>query len=189
MELAVRVGKMNSLKQGAAKTLAVAGVLGLMVVLPACSGGGFGGKATSPVSADGTNAPVGGGINISPGSEEDFQVNVGRRTFFTKGSATLDQTAMETLDKQASWLSQFPQVIVKIQGFSDDPGTGAQNVALSAKRAEAVRNYLASRGISAARMTTKGYGQERLVRADCTDSACRGQNRRVITNPQNIPAT
>ncbi len=140
------------------------------------------------ISADGTNAPVGGGLNVTPGSEEDFQVNVGRRTFFKKSSASLDSTANETLDKQVAWLSQYPQVQVKIQGFADDPGSESQNVALSQKRADAVRNYLISRGVSATRVYAKGYGTQRKVR-DCAELACKSQNRRVVTNPQNAPAS
>ncbi|MFO1088125.1 MAG: OmpA family protein [Hyphomicrobiales bacterium] len=138
---------------------------------------------TAPPAAGATNQPVGGGINVVPGSEEDFMVNVGRRTFFAQGSAELDETAKVTLDKQAVWLNQYPTWPVKIQGFADDPGSASQNVALSAKRAEAVKAYLVSRGVAPSRITTKGYGRDRLVQ-DCADISCKAQNRRVVTNPQ-----
>ena len=113
-------------------------------------------------------------------------VNVGRRTFFTENSASLDNTAKATLDKQAQWLSQFPQWKVKIQGFADDPGSEAQNVTISKNRAEAVKRYLVSRGIAPDRLYAKGYGRDRLVQ-DCADISCKAQNRRVITNPQDTP--
>jgi peptidoglycan-associated lipoprotein len=113
-------------------------------------------------------------------------VNVGRRTFFAEGSAVLDETAMVTLDQQATWLNQYPSWKVKLQGFADDPGNSAQNKALSQKRADAVRDYLSSKGITPDRMLSKGYGRDRLV-ADCADISCKAQNRRVITNPQDAP--
>ncbi len=176
------------------------GLIALMIIstgLAGCSssgGGVFGSSSqtssatTPPPPVGTTNTPVGGGLNITPGSEEDFQVNVGRRTFFRENSTALDQTAKETLDKQVVWLNQHPSVVVKVQGFADDPGSEAQNVALSQKRADTVRNYLVSKGVSANRVTSKGYGTQRKVR-DCAELACKAQNRRVITNPQNAAAS
>jgi peptidoglycan-associated lipoprotein len=125
----------------------------------------------------------GGGIGVEPGSEKDFMVNVGRRVFFKQSSAALDDTAKVTLDKQAEWLNRYPNWKVKLQGFADDPGSASQQTALSQKRADAVRSYLASRGIADERMLAKGYGRDRLV-GDCEDIECKAQNRRVITNPQ-----
>jgi peptidoglycan-associated lipoprotein len=113
-------------------------------------------------------------------------VNVGRRTFFTESSAELDDTARVTLDKQAQWLQQYPQWKVKLQGFADDPGSTAQQTSLSQKRADAVLNYLVSKGISAERLKAKGYGRDRLV-GDCAGIECKSQNRRVVTNPQEAP--
>ena len=123
-----------------------------------------------------------------PGSEEDFMVNVGRRTYFSQGSATLDDTAKVTLQKQAEWLNRYPTWPVKIQGFADDPGTPAENKTLSQRRAEAVREYLVSLGVSPDRLAIKGYGRDRLVR-DCADISCTSQNRRVITNLQDEPSS
>jgi peptidoglycan-associated lipoprotein len=150
-----------------------------------CANSGNNPRAVAAYSPgpDGTGSPAQGGVNIAPGSEEDFMVNVGRRTFFQQGSAELDETARVTLDKQAQWLSQYPQWKVKLQGFADDPGGAGQQKSLSQKRAEAVRDYLASRGVTPERMLAKGYGRDRLV-ADCSDISCKAQNRRVITNPQ-----
>lgn len=144
--------------------------------------------APPPSTADVTNAPVDGGVNIQPGSEEDLMVNVGRRTFFAESSAALDQTAKVTLDKQADWLVQFPQWKVKIQGFADDPGSEGRNVEISKQRAEAVKQYLVSKGIASGRIYAKGYGRDRLIQ-DCADISCKAQNRRVITNPQDTPET
>lgn len=134
-----------------------------------------------PPVPDVTNAPAAGFANMQPGSEEDFILNVGRRTYFAEGSATLDSVAKTTIDNQIAWLKKYPRWFVKLQGFADDPGGDAAMNELSRKRAEAVMNYMIAGGIDANRLWAKGYGKERVVR-DCTDTSCRVQNRRVISN-------
>ncbi|GGC66749.1 OmpA family protein [Chelatococcus reniformis] len=130
-----------------------------------------------------TNAPVGSGADVPPGSNEDFIVNVGRRVYFKEGSAELDDTARVTLDNQAAWLAKFPRWNAKIQGFADDPGSDEQNRALGLRRADAVKAYLSAHGVAPGRLRAKTYGREkeRIVR-DCADISCKAQNRRVITN-------
>lgn len=137
----------------------------------------------APPVAHATDAPVGAGVNVRPGDNEDFIVNVGRRVFFTEGSSVLTPIARETLDNQAQWLQRYPHWRAKIQGFADDPGSDDANLALGKQRADAVLNYLTARGVAPGRLRAKTYGRstDRLVRA-CTDSACKAQNRRVITN-------
>ena len=164
--------------------LRTAATLTLFLVLAGCTSSGNNSSMTSPT--EGTNAPVAGGINTAPGSEADFMVSVGRRTFFTQGSAALDDTARVTLDKQAQWLNQYPNWKVKLQGSADDPGTPAAQTALSQKRADAVRDYLASRGIDSGRLLAKGYGREKIGE-DCPEIECKSQNRRVVTNLQENP--
>jgi len=130
---------------------------------------------------DVTNARAPGFEKVSAGSEEDFIINVGRRTYFEKGSAKLDDTAKRTLDAQASWLVNNRRWYVKLQGHADDPGNPETNRSLSQRRADAVMAYLASKGVDAARMWSKGYARDRLVR-DCADIECTAQNRRVVSN-------
>ena len=101
---------------------------------------------------------------MQPGSEEDFILNVGRRTYFTQGSAALDSVAKATLDIQIAWLTKHPRWLLKLQGFADDPGSS--ETALSQQCADAVIDYLAAGGIDRNRMWAKGYGKDRLVR-DC----------------------
>lgn len=156
----------------------------MTLALLGCASSGGTSNMASPT--EGTNAPVGGGINVTAGTEEDFMVNVGRRTFFKQSSAELDDTARVTLDKQAEWLNQHPQWKVKLQGSADDPGSVASQKALSQKRADTVRNYLASRGIAPERMLAKGYGRDKIGE-DCPEIECKSQNRRVVTNLQENP--
>ncbi|MCY6379831.1 OmpA family protein [Hoeflea prorocentri] len=151
----------------------------------------FAGIAAS--GCTGTNAALGdpnagatddaavGFADIRTGSEENFIMSAGRRVYFARGSASLDDVAKETLDLQAAWLNQHKGWLVKLQGFSDDPGSSGANVQLSDKRAKAVMDYLASKGVSTQRMWAKGYGKERLVR-NCPELACKSQNRRVVVN-------
>jgi peptidoglycan-associated lipoprotein len=157
---------------------------GLFVLLAGCASSGTTGGGSPPVEM--TSAPASTGMNVAAGSEEDFIVNVGRRTFFKQGSADLDETARVTLQKQAQWLQRHPQWKVKLQGFADDPGSPAAQKDLSQRRADAARTYLASLGVSPDRMKAKGYGRDRLV-GDCPGIECKAQNRRVITNPQEDP--
>ncbi|MEA2902929.1 MAG: peptidoglycan-associated lipoprotein [Alphaproteobacteria bacterium] len=115
-----------------------------------------------------------------PGSQQDFVVNVGDRVFFETDSSELTQQAVGTLEKQAQWLRAYPQYAFLIEGHSDERGTREYNIALSARRAQAVRDYLASRGVQAQRMRTIAYGKERPV-AVCNDISCWSQNRRGVT--------
>jgi len=115
-----------------------------------------------------------------PGSQQDFVVNVGDRVFFESDSSELTQQATGTLERQAQWLRAYPQYSFTIEGHADERGTREYNIALGARRAEAVRDYLTSRGVQAHRMRTISYGKERPV-AVCNDISCWSQNRRAVT--------
>ncbi|MDR3421949.1 MAG: peptidoglycan-associated lipoprotein Pal [Xanthobacteraceae bacterium] len=116
----------------------------------------------------------------APGSQQDFIVNVGDRVFFDTDSSELSQQARATLDKQAQWLSQYNRYSFIIEGHADERGTREYNIALGARRAQTVREYLISRGVTAQRMRTISYGKERPV-AVCNDISCWSQNRRAVT--------
>ena len=115
-----------------------------------------------------------------PGSQQDFVVNVGDRVFFETDQTDLTPQARATLDKQAQWLSQYNRYTFTIEGHADERGTREYNIALGAKRAQNVREYLSSRGIEPSRMRTISYGKERPV-AVCDDISCWSQNRRAVT--------
>jgi len=136
----------------------------------------------NPNDADGANGAFGaGGAGVAtPGSPQDFVVNVGDRVFFETDSTELTSTGQQTLDKQASWLQQYPRYSFTIEGHADERGTREYNFALGARRAESVKNYLQARGIAASRMRVISYGKERPV-AVCNDISCWSQNRRAVT--------
>jgi peptidoglycan-associated lipoprotein len=116
----------------------------------------------------------------TPGSQQDFVVNVGDRVFFEVDSSELTPQARATLEKQAQWLQMYRTYSFTIEGHADERGTREYNIALGARRAQAVRDYLMSQGIGATRMRTISYGKERPV-AVCDDISCWSQNRRAVT--------
>ncbi len=120
-----------------------------------------------------------GGV-AAPGSPRDFAVNAGDLVYFSSDSVELSQEAQQTLANQARWLKQYSQYTITIEGHADERGTREYNIALGAKRAQAVREHLARNGVTAARLRTVSYGKERPV-AVCNDISCWSQNRRAQT--------
>ena len=135
--------------------------------------------ANNPNQMAGANAALGAG-NAAPGSAQDFVVNVGDRVFFESDSSELTPQSIATLDKQAQWLGRYNRYAFTVEGHADERGTREYNIALGARRAQAVRDYLTSRGVEANRMRTISYGKERPV-AVCNDISCWSQNRRSVT--------
>jgi peptidoglycan-associated lipoprotein len=126
------------------------------------------------------SAALGAGGAATPGSTQDFAVNIGDRVFFESDSSDLTPTAVATLDRQAQWLSRYPRYTFLIEGHADERGTREYNFSLGARRGQAVRDYLASRGVGGNRIRTVSYGKERPV-AVCNDISCWSQNRRAVT--------
>ncbi len=128
------------------------------------------GAAACSSNKDGMAGGAGGfGAGAAtPGSAQDFVVNVGDRVFFETDQTDLTPTAIATLDKQAQWLSRYPSYTFLIEGHADERGTREYNFSLSARRAQNVRDYLMSRGIQAialpgrlVRQGTPGRGLQR----------------------------
>ena len=135
------------------------------------------GMAACAKNPDDTSAASG---VATPGSQQDFIVNAGDRVYFDTDSTELSSTATVTLDKQAKWLAQYPRYTFTVEGHADERGTREYNFALGARRSEVSKDYLVSRGISAARIKTISYGKERPV-AVCDNISCWSQNRRAVT--------
>ena len=123
---------------------------------------------------------AGDGGPATPGSAQDFVVNVGDRVFFESDSTELTVQARGTLEKQAQWLRRYNRYAFTIEGHADERGTREYNIALGARRSQVVRDYLAARGVEPSRMRTISYGKERPV-AVCNDISCWSQNRRAVT--------
>lgn len=98
-----------------------------------------------------------------PGSERDFVINVGELVYFDYDRSDLRPTATSVLDAQAEWLNRYPEVQVRIEGNCDERGTEAYNLALGARRAAAVRDYLVAHGVYVSRITTISYGKARPI--------------------------
>ncbi len=150
-------------------TIKMAAAFASMLALAACSK-----KNTDLASGTGPGAVA------VPGSEQDFTVNVGDRVFFNEDQSTLTPEAQETLRRQAQWLQQYPAVIVQVEGHADERGTREYNIALSARRATAAREFLIAQGVQASRISSIAYGKERPA-ALCDAEQCWSQNRRAVT--------
>jgi peptidoglycan-associated lipoprotein len=98
-----------------------------------------------------------------PGSERDFTVNIGDRVYFDYDQYAVRADAAPLLDAQAEWLKRYPAVQVRIEGNADERGTQEYNLALGARRANAVREYLVAHGVAAGRITTVSYGKEKPI--------------------------
>ncbi|MDO9222931.1 MAG: peptidoglycan-associated lipoprotein Pal [Caulobacter sp.] len=109
----------------------------------------------------GPQAPI--DTRAIPGSVQDFVINVGDFVYFDLDMYDIRSDAMPVLDAQAAWLRQYPNVKVRIEGNCDERGTREYNLALGARRANAVRDYLASRGVASSRITTLSWGKERPI--------------------------
>ena len=116
----------------------------------------------------------------APGSAQDFIVNVGDRVFFGFDQYDLSPEARATLDRQASWLAQYPRVTVTVEGHADERGTREYNLALGERRATATKNYLVARGVDTNRVSTISYGKERPAVLGSNEAAW-AQNRRAVT--------
>ena len=136
------------------------------------------GACAKDQNADASGFGAGGAA--TPGSAQDFVVNVGDRVFFETDSTDLTSTATTTLDKQAGWLQRYPRYTFTVEGHADERGTREYNIALGARRAQNVRDYLVAHGVAAARIQTISYGKERPV-AVCDEATCWNQNRRAVT--------
>ncbi|MFZ5593536.1 MAG: OmpA family protein [Pseudomonadota bacterium] len=97
---------------------------------------------------------------------------------FATNSAKLTQGSLAILDEAASTLVKNSDITAEVAGHTDNRGVPAKNKKLSQQRAEAVMNYLVSKGVDASRLTAKGYGQENPMADNGTEDG-RAQNRRV----------
>jgi peptidoglycan-associated lipoprotein len=142
--------------------------------LAACSNSRFG--------ADGAAGPGAGGYDSAqnPNSPAYFQTTVGDRVLFPVDQSSLTDAARSTLDGQAAWMNTNSGFRATIEGHADEQGTREYNLALGARRANAVQEYLISRGVAGTRLESVSYGKERPLEI-CSEEACYAKNRRAVT--------
>ena len=138
---------------------------------------------SAPVSQDNLGAVAEAYTGPVPGTVEDFlyYTGAGGRVYFGYDQYDLSPDARDFLRRQAEWLARYPQVVAVIEGNADERGTREYNLALGARRAESVKSFLVSTGISPSRLTTVSYGKERPIDARSTEEGW-ARNRNGHTN-------
>ena len=157
----------------------IAGMTKNPMVLALVAGLALAGCASKKVPNNAADLGLGAN-SATPGSSQDFTLNVGDRIFFDTDSSAIRADAQQTLTRQAQWLNQYGNYAITIEGHADERGTREYNIALGARRAAATRDFLVARGVPATRLRTISYGKERPV-AVCNDISCWSQNRRAVT--------
>ena len=117
---------------------------------------------------------------ISQSSIEYFTETVGDTILFEVNKSTLEADTITNLQAQARWLEQNSSIPITIEGHADEQGTREYNLALGARRATSVRNYLVSQGIPETRLSIVTYGKERPIEI-CSMEKCWSKNRRSVT--------
>ena len=137
--------------------------------------------------AAGADGAAGTGIDTTglgdpgdPASIAYFNQSVGDRVLFAVDQSNLSSEARGVLAGQAQWLTTNNDYAIIIEGHADEQGTREYNLALGARRASAVQDYLISQGVPAGRMRTISYGKERPIEV-CSEEACYSRNRRAVT--------
>ena len=156
-------------------------LLSALVSVSACSNSGnpFGGSSNDP--SFGNNM----GDVSNPTSPAYFQEAIGDRVLFAIDQSSLGPEAMDLLNSQATWLMTNGDYKIIVEGHADEQGTRDYNVALGARRANSVKEYLNSLGVAATRIQTVSYGKERPIEI-CSKESCYSVNRRAVTVLNNL---
>jgi len=172
------------MKQMITRRALTATVLMAALSVTACTNPGRFGADGAAGSLDAAPVPTTNGI--VPGSANDptstafFQQSIGDRVLFEVDQSTLTAEGRATLDGQATWLMTNTDYQAIIEGHADEQGTREYNLALGARRSNAAKEYLVSKGVPEARLRVVSYGKERPIEV-CSDEACYAKNRRAVT--------
>jgi peptidoglycan-associated lipoprotein len=163
------------------KKLRNAILVSTLSILAACSNSGnpFGGNSDDTFF--GNNM----GDVSNPTSPAYFQQAIGDRVFFAIDQSSLSPEGMDLLNNQATWLMTNGDYEIIVEGHADEQGTRDYNVALGARRANSVKEYLNSLGVAASRIQTVSYGKERPIEI-CSKESCYSVNRRAVTVLSNL---
>lgn len=149
------------------------------LALSACSKDRFGSDGYGN-GAGGAGGDYVAGSASDPRSPAYFNQTVGDRILFTVDQSNLSPDAVQVLTQQATWLIENTSYTAVIEGHADEQGTREYNLALGARRASAVQNFLIDRGVAPNRLQTVSYGKERPLEI-CSDELCYSKNRRAVT--------
>lgn len=131
--------------------------------------------------APATPAPAPTPAGPAAGSKADFAAKATDRVYFDYDQYNLDDADRRALATQISWLKQYPGAKVQIEGNADERGTREYNIALGARRANAVADYLRSQGVTGDRVTTVSWGKDKPIDPGHDESAW-SRNRNAFTN-------
>lgn len=120
---------------------------------------------------------AGTGIDVQR-KGDDILLNIPAGVTFATNSAAIAPPARQTLDQLAQTLSTYNQTYLDVYGHTDSTGSDRINLPLSQSRADAVADYLASRGVVRARIATDGFGASQPIASNATPEG-RQRNRRV----------
>ena len=122
-----------------------------------------------------------GDVYTGTDTVEYLATGVKDRVFFATNKSTLTTASRDTLRKQAAWMrKKGKDLTFTIEGHADERGTREYNLALGERRANAVKDYLMTYGISGSRLSVISYGKERPVNSGSNPLAW-SQNRRSVT--------
>jgi peptidoglycan-associated lipoprotein len=164
----------------------ILGLFAAVALLSACETATTAGGSSGGSGAGGSGAGVSNtstqqsATKVVPGSQEDLVISVGDSVYFEFNKFSLRADARNVLERQAAWLKSNPSVTFAVEGHCDERGTREFNLALGARRANSVKDYLVTLGINPVRIKTISYGKERPV-AMGSNNAAWAQNRRGIT--------
>jgi peptidoglycan-associated lipoprotein len=164
----------------------VLAVLACLLLVTACArtqtgepgADGAAGTGDRPVAGAGAAGTAGG--DYAPGSQQALAAEAGDTVYFAFDSAVLREPSRAVLRQQAAWLERNPNARITVEGHADERGTREYNLALGARRAEAVRTYLVGLGVAPGRIDTISYGEERPAVAGSDEQAW-ARNRRAVT--------
>jgi peptidoglycan-associated lipoprotein len=174
--------------------IVVLALLAPMLLLSACGGKKRGpavaGTGTSTGTGSGTEQPVDSGpdirsVNPDDASGQDFAVSDQsgeggplEDIHFEYDQAELTDQARAILERNAQWINAHRAAKIRVEGHCDERGTVEYNLALGERRAQSTRDYLASLGVAADRLSTVSYGKERPIDMSGSDAA-HARNRRA----------
>jgi peptidoglycan-associated lipoprotein len=121
-----------------------------------------------------------GGVLGAEATAQYFTGQVGDTVLFAAEQTALTPEARSILTRQAQWLNQHTNFTAVVQGHAEETGTREYNLALGARRASAVQEYLVAQGVAPGRIRTLSFGKERPAET-CSDESCYARNRRAVT--------